>query len=366
MDTREAVLAFLAASLAAACVPPNKTKTDALAAKQAAHSARMDALDAELLAKQAQVANARYEAARAQCKGAVAKIQSSFARQEAACSQRVAASARCTAAQEKRKTKSMATGCLLGAAATAITGGAALPLVVGGCGGGYLYGDSTADGCPEAACESDVHVWLRAAIHEGGRLGVPSCELGVELVPVFKEVSGLRINKIDAGWPAQAAGLLPGDTIFLANNVPIGSMADWDRAKAGRESMEVCFARGQLLGCTNVEVLIDEGRPVTGLYLGAPSQVSAATLLIVGPFDPELSQGVRLEEGDVLIGIDGHMLGGADHVDAYLDTSDDPARKAGFDLVVLRGGESHHVGVGTEAYAFDRADLEASGSEIDR
>lgn len=116
-----------------------------------------------------------------ECRAKVAAVDAHVARQLASCNASWATWEACDAARTKRTATGAGLGCLLGWGAAAVTGGAAAPLVVAGCGAGALVGNDGAEGsCTETSrppvCSGMDTVYKGTALRALGLDASPMCE----------------------------------------------------------------------------------------------------------------------------------------------------------------------------------------------
>jgi hypothetical protein len=135
----------------------------------------------EFAALRQEVQWARQEQARSQCKAQVARIEAQAVVAQTQCLKDHAEHTECLARNEAGTAKSGLFGCMLGLGAAVISGGAAAPLTLAGCGGGVVMGATSETDCPRApACTLAIPVIEAAVLAEQGLTQKPDCEMGLE------------------------------------------------------------------------------------------------------------------------------------------------------------------------------------------
>jgi S1-C subfamily serine protease len=217
-----------------------------LRALHAQEQVKLDAIRAEISAAEVRAGEAQREAAFSECRAQVAGVEAAVAGAAAECARRVAAYNACRAENEARAAKSGLLGCVFGIGAAALSGGAAAPLALSGCGLGVAVGSASASECdevPSCATEPD-HV--TPILQERGLEVVPMCggRLGVAVRPRQSEAdAGLEIVTVGSvRTTAAGLGLQPGDVLLsLANratqtahalNQALQQMSDADPVEA--------------------------------------------------------------------------------------------------------------------------------------
>ena len=101
----------------------------------------------ELQEIRTQIDAATKEQEREKCRALGARLDAEVALRKAQCIGQRASYAECLSKSDTRKTGGGLLGCLAGVGLAVATGGAAAPLTLAGCGGGYLLGAATANDC---------------------------------------------------------------------------------------------------------------------------------------------------------------------------------------------------------------------------
>ncbi len=115
-----------------------------------------------------------------QCKSHESLVVSFVAKHLAECNVAAANWYACDARNAKQATEDTLLGCFLGLGAAAVTGGAAAPWALVGCGGGAVVGDQAATGiCTKTsrplACGTRQAEFLTTALVEAGLTQAPRC-----------------------------------------------------------------------------------------------------------------------------------------------------------------------------------------------
>jgi hypothetical protein len=172
LNARGAVLALVPSLAFPACVgasPALIRRVDELRVEQQQRQAELDRIEQEIAA-------ARTEQQRQQCRAISAQLLSEVAIQRAQCLATRSDYAQCVAENEANKSKSGMVGCLVGLGAAVVTGGAAAPLTLTGCGGGLLVGDGNAKECgPSPVCTPDPTVLGATVLSAHGLTSWPQC-----------------------------------------------------------------------------------------------------------------------------------------------------------------------------------------------
>ncbi|MFO0710896.1 MAG: hypothetical protein U0353_13710 [Sandaracinus sp.] len=182
--------------------------------------ARLDRIEAEIAESEARAARARDAARFEDCRAAQAERRSQAAQRVAACWQSAATNARCEAGRSERRASGTIWGCLLGIGAAALTGGAAAPLALGGCGAGYLVSGGREGECGDApTCDLDE-------LATGGALDGPLCggRLGIEVADSRTHARGLRVDRTGGGT-ARSLRLEAGDVVIGIDGVAVSDLA---------------------------------------------------------------------------------------------------------------------------------------------
>lgn len=156
----------------AACGSTDPGLSDRVAAlrfEQQQRQVELDHIRQEIMA-------ARAEQLRQQCHTFEAQLLSDVAVHKADCLRTRAEFAQCVADNSAHTSKGGMLGCVAGLAAGVITGGAAAPLALAGCGGGLLLGRGTEKACGEnPVCTPDDGVLRTTVLLERHLPGWPTC-----------------------------------------------------------------------------------------------------------------------------------------------------------------------------------------------
>jgi len=145
---------------------------------------RVSALQQEQTARQyelqqiaAQIEAARRELARQQCLAFTASIDAEVSATAADCMAKRSKFAQCEANNHAHTAEGGVLGCLAGLGAAVVTGGAAAPLTVIGCGGGAALGHASGSECgPDPVCTPDRTILTREALGRRGISAMPACQ----------------------------------------------------------------------------------------------------------------------------------------------------------------------------------------------
>jgi hypothetical protein len=132
---------------------------------------------AELQGVAAQIAAARLELARQQCLASSAAIAAEVTVKAAICLASRSKFAQCEANNHAHTAESGVLGCVAGMGGAVLTGGAALPLTLLGCGGGAALGHASGSECgPDPVCTPDEAILARDALQRRGLAAWPTCQ----------------------------------------------------------------------------------------------------------------------------------------------------------------------------------------------
>ncbi len=137
--------------------------------------ARLAALEEQIAQAERDLARAREEAEQYACVARRSRIEAKVEVARLECGKRVAEYAECVARNEADATTKTVAGCLFGLAFAMLTGGAATPAVITGCGGGAVASEATKRRCgPLPSCPSDEEARARI-LREEGLARMPDC-----------------------------------------------------------------------------------------------------------------------------------------------------------------------------------------------
>ena len=304
--------------------------------------ARLDRIEAEITESEVRAARAREAAQREECRAAQAEHRSQAAQRVAACWESAATNARCEAARSEQRARGTIFGCLLGIGAAALTGGAAAPLALGGCGGGYMLSGGREGECGTApTCDLEE---LSRATHEG-----PLCggRLGVEVADARTRARGLRVDRT-GGATASSLRLAVGDVLISIDGTSVSDVpqvAPLMVAAEARGYVDVTIVRARIplrlrgsVGRTSADGR-SQARPVLGTDLIAVDVDYADGAQIVS-LAADHADG--LAQGDVIVQVgDASVWSGASLRAAVAEIpTGTPVR-----FVVRRGGTTQQLDV---------------------
>jgi len=153
-----------------------------LEAEEVRRQERLDALEQQITSAELRAEHAKARAEYHECKATSAHLNAEVTLRRAECYQAVAAHTECTANNERNTATAAATGCLLGLGFAILTGGAAAPAALVGCGGGAAVGHATRTKCGEVPrCASQLNDMKRVVLAELGLVAMPTCTEPPEL-----------------------------------------------------------------------------------------------------------------------------------------------------------------------------------------
>jgi len=200
-----------------------------------------------------------------------------------------------------------------------------------------------------------------------GRIGVQIGEVGKDVADALglPRAEGALVSSVEAGGPAEDAGVKPGDVILKFNNHDISRWSDLPRVvgetrPGTRADMQV-WRMGKTL---NLEVKVDELKAESAAAAGPQGQPKAAPTnalgLQVGPVPAETQRQLRikggvlvraaegpaamagLEQGDIVLAVNNQGIEGPDDF-AKIVAKLDKSRAAA--LLVRRGDQTQWVTV---------------------
>lgn len=166
------------------CAPTGfEARLSSLEEEEAERRQRLDELEHQITRAELKVDHAKARVAYHDCKAARATIDAKTVLYEAQCFQDISAHAQCVAENERDTATGAALGCLLGVGAAVVTGGAAAPAALVGCGGGAVLGYATREKCGDIPrCASQVNEMESLVLAEYGLTRAPTCTAPPELV----------------------------------------------------------------------------------------------------------------------------------------------------------------------------------------
>ncbi len=311
---------------------------------------RLDDIRVEAVAAQEEANAARERARFEQCRAEVQQVQAQIAARQAACWVETAQEAQCSAENERRRSSSTMWGCLVGIGAAALTGGAATPLALAGCGGGLAVGEARTDRCSPPACRGQVYGRQEAMrdLHMS-TLGMCGGYLGLTVETHRESGVGLPILGVGASTSAHAAGLRRGDTLVRIDGRAVNSLGVLGSALAtvrGHQSIDVAIVRDGLLYVVRAPVAYRQfdgataSLPMLGVQLGDPSRTaySAGARIVAVDGDGPASSAVH--EQDILVRVNGSAVATEG---ALRDLLRLEAAGETVDLTLSRGGRQTEV-----------------------
>lgn len=294
---------------------------------------KLDQVQLELREQTERMEATKVELAFLQCRVKVNEVRAETERRRSECARKLAEYNLCEAKNAKNAGEAGVAGCLLGIAAAAVSGGAAAPWALGGCGVGVIAGTTSATECPVPKCAAELETIEQTVLKEHSLPAMPKCggAVGAEFETKLKEVVGVRIENVRAGTSAAVAGLAPGDVLTAINNQDIRHPDDLPRVLATFEpgsnlSLTVYrngkvyplstraatrdssggtstgVALGVLLAKENVSVKAQVGARVTSLTPGSPASGHLRIGdLVVGVSDPDSSKPVEVFNTEMLL-----------------------------------------------------------------
>ncbi len=347
------VLVLVVATVGAGC----GKRLAAVETTQADHRRRLDAQEAQIASSKERARVAAAEARRQECRSASARVRAEVDRLDAACERSIAEAARCESAAQRHESHSTVVGCALGLGAAILTTGAATGLALAGCGGGYLYGEATRNVCPEVQCRSEREAWLTDAMAAADVSALPVCGAGAQLDVQRLTVGGLRITGLDAGWPAERAGLQVGDVIVMVEGELLADASTFGRVRDEHGAFSVCMVRGEHLLCVEIQAAPD----VDGhLYIGIQNEwLDAVPFIGYGIVGVDENRPDELRLDDVVFGFDGYQLLAPEKLDELLDDGRDHR------VHVLRDGRVAEVTIAGDAASMEDAGDDAPDVPVD-
>jgi hypothetical protein len=147
-----------------------------LEAEEARRQAKLDSLERQITAAELRAEHAKARAEYHECKATSASLHADVTLRRARCFQEVSSHTTCTAENERNTATGAAAGCVLGLGVAILTGGAAAPAALVGCGGGAAVGHATRKKCGEVPrCASHLNDMPRMVLAEHGLAAMPTC-----------------------------------------------------------------------------------------------------------------------------------------------------------------------------------------------
>jgi len=190
--------------------------------------AQLEEIRRKLNEEQQKLEEARSEAEFQQCRAKGAELRAEVERRRSECAREIATHNLCRANQSKDEAEAGLGGCLLGIAAAAVSGGAATPWALGGCGAGLAFGGALAKACPVPACAGALEAIEKTVLSERGLVSPPRCGgwLGIGLDLSVEETHGVPVKRVTPGTYAAAVGLVRGDVIVALRNRRVTNLED--------------------------------------------------------------------------------------------------------------------------------------------
>ncbi|MFW6031066.1 MAG: PDZ domain-containing protein [Myxococcota bacterium] len=310
-------LAVVAAGCAGTSATALRADVEELRALHEEEQIKLEAIRAKIAMAQVRAERARREAGLAQCRATVESIEADVAALRADCAQRVAAFNLCQAENSARQAKGGIWGCILGIGGAVLSGGAAAPWALSGCGVGLVAGAASTDTCPTPVCIAEGDI-LREVLRDEGLDHLPMCGgmLGVRARPRIVESGGGR-EIVEVGPPGTTAagiGLQAEDILLSIGDHRTMTTTNVDEALEGLrdgDAIEVDFVRdGQRLHVQGVARQMDfYGRPSRDVELGVKSREARDARYAHGMELIELTSGSPAEEaglapGNVILAVD--------------------------------------------------------------
>ncbi len=229
---------------------------------------RLDQLRREVAVSEIAAAASRQRAEYEECRANLAKLGAEISKRKSACSVEKSMDAQCHAKNEAHRSNSGIGGCLLGIGAAVVTGGAAAPLALGGCGVGLLAGSATGEPCGSSTCVDDETAIATTLMQEQHLTTVPTCRgYAGMMVTAAATPAGTRVfvTATDPFGPAARAGLRPGDRIDAVKDQQVLTPQALNASleAPALEGLPVRFARPGFSG--QVVLTLDERQNRAGL-----------------------------------------------------------------------------------------------------
>lgn len=272
---------------------------------------RQRAADAQLQTTLAAIAEAEHreqiaakQAAAAQCRAQVMGLAAEAAEHLSRCSLARASVAQCQAKVAKAQADNTILGCLFGIGASVVSGGAAAPLAMAGCGLGRLAGQdeidcATGDG---AAMDCSERGAQRVVLQAHGLPTIPMCGGEFGAVLGVTSATGIHVEEVISGTTADSIGMLRDDVLISVNDLEVVDAAGLARALAaagGGGSLRVRALRaGEFVSLTG-SLKGDK----LGIVIGASEEVPSAFLHITTVTAGSGAERANLLPGDRLLRI---------------------------------------------------------------
>jgi membrane-associated protease RseP (regulator of RpoE activity) len=296
-----------------------RRELDDLQARQTHARARLAIVEKQIAEAEDRAHAAKVKADFEACRARSSGFRATVAIRQAQCLETVSQFELCRALNEKSTANKMTAGCGLGILAAIITGGAAIPLGIGGCAAGGMVGVATEKNCPFKSCEVNAEKLSVTVLAEQGLAEWPQCGgyVGMEVTPLLATAaSGLRIAAIGPGTTAQYLGLAAGDVLLRIGGTDMTSDAAVDTAlqalKVGDTiTVEIIRDRRRIVTTGATRSIDAWGKPTTsvrlGIAYGSPAIVTSVQyaegfmIRSVDPQGPAAAAGIRA--GDYIISI---------------------------------------------------------------
>lgn len=160
-----------------ACTPVGfEQRLSTLEAEEARRQKKLDSLEQQIASAELRAQHAKARALYHECKASTASLKAEVTLRRAECYQEIAAHTECTANNERNTATSTTAGCLLGLGFAILTGGAAAPAALVGCGGGAAVGRATRKKCGDVPrCASQLNDMKRVVLADSGLVAMPQC-----------------------------------------------------------------------------------------------------------------------------------------------------------------------------------------------
>lgn len=341
----------------------------ALEAKQREHAQRLAQLQQQIADAERAAEAAKRRAALEQCHADAASIDAAAMMRSAECMREVANASKCAAEAAKEKGDSTLFGCVLGMAATYVSGGALGELAVAGCIGGRVHGELSAPECPRPACVDQAGSWLVEAAKARGHTGLPICELGMELVEISRTSPGLLLGGTFQG--AVRAGLRRGDVLVRVNGQPVATrdqLAQSLGSVSAGTAVPVEYVRNGTAGRTTVKTTDRDntgeaaGRTLLGISANEDASLPAVdhvAVAIAAVTPGSAAAGSGLQPGELIQGVgDGTPLRASALADVLRRHPDAPIR-----LLVTNRGKARVLTVRPAALLSEQHSSSAGSAE---